>query len=77
MFNLPTDPTHSRAQRNLAFYEELIRSQPEKFINMDDDGGEEEEELTEETIEAMTSYEKYESLCRAPWPLVSLHFPQH
>lgn len=52
----------------------MIRSEPEKYINEDDDRGEEgnkEEEVTAEARENMSERERYESLCRAPWPLVS------
>ncbi|CAI7999257.1 Prolyl 4-hydroxylase subunit alpha-2 [Geodia barretti] len=66
---LQNDPTHARAQRNVAYFEELIRTEPEKYINQDDERGEEGEGETAESRESMTQYERYQSLCRGPWPL--------
>ena len=43
-----------------------MQTEPEKYVNIDD--GSREEAVSEEE---MTEYERYESLCREPWPIVS------
>ena len=68
------DPTHARALSNVAYFEDMIRTEPDKYVNADDWRSEEgDEEETEEARENMSNFERYQSLCRGPWPLVSLH----
>ncbi|CAI8018519.1 Prolyl 4-hydroxylase subunit alpha-2 [Geodia barretti] len=66
---LQNDPTHTRAQGNIAYFERLIRSEPEKYVNEVDERGEEEGEVSPDARESMSEKERYESLCREPWPL--------
>ena len=68
------DPTHSRAQGNIAYFERVIRSDPEKYVNSDEEqeeGGEREGDG--QAKQYMSENERYKSLCRAPWPHVSTH----
>ena len=69
----PLDPTHSRALGNIEYFEGLIRSEPEKYVNEADDRGKEEEGVgkTADDRKSMSEKERYESLCRGPWDLVS------
>ena len=63
------DPTHSRAQGNIAYFERLIRSDPEKYMSDSDERGEETaggENKMVESRERMSEKERYESLCCAP-----------
>lgn len=59
---LQNEPTHTRAQGNIAYFERLMSSEPDKYIDV-------EEEEEPESESEMTEHERYESLCRAPWPL--------
>ena len=65
------DPTHSRAQKNIAYFDHLIKSDPDQYVNVDKEREGERERESPETREKMSDYEKYESLCRGPWTLVS------
>lgn len=47
-----------------------MSSEPDKYVD-----GEEEEEPESESD--MTEHERYESLCRAPWPLVRRYYVNH
>ena len=69
---LSADPTHSRAQGNMAYFEPLIQSDPNKYINSDE-MARPWETPGDTGKEYVTERERYESLCRAPWPLVSPH----
>ena len=72
---LPADPGHARAQSNWEYYQYLMNSEPDKYVDIEDVEGRTEtvESDSPEARERMTSTERYESLCRGPWPLVSLH----
>ena len=63
------DPTHDRAQGNIAYFDRLMTSDPEKYSDSESEG---QQENIPETYEAMSERERYESLCREPWPIVSL-----
>ena len=68
------DPTHSRAQGNIEYFERLMRSEPEKYANSESEGGQDE---TPEILEEMSEKERYESLCREAWPIVSPAVTSH
>ena len=62
------DPTHSRAQGNIDYFERLLHADPDKYIDV---GGEREGGKEAGSEREMSEHERYESLCREPWPLVS------
>ena len=58
----PPEPEHVRGQSNLRFFNDIRDSQPEEFVD-----GEEEGEGGKE----LTEHERYEQTCREGTPIVS------
>ena len=72
-FSLPPDPYHERARANIVFFDKMVAEDPVKY-NTDTEErrqGEGEGKEEGEGREEMSEHERYESLCRAPWPIVS------
>jgi prolyl 4-hydroxylase len=63
---LQNDPAHSRAQGNIEYFDRLMRADPDQYVDIDEERGEGE---AVESREEMSEHERYESLCREPWPI--------
>ena len=68
------DPAHSRAQGNIEYFDRLMRADPDQYVDIDEERGEGE---AVESREEMSEHERYESLCREPWPIVSSTTPSN
>lgn len=57
-----TEPDHKRTESNVAYFQEELRNNPDRYNNYVDD---------DEKREVSTEHARYEELCRRPDPIVS------